>query len=36
MVTLFIPLPGRPKCNGYIVLSVPKFAKWNGYIVPHV
>jgi hypothetical protein len=32
MVTLFFPLQSRPKCNGYIVLSVSKLSKWNGYI----
>jgi hypothetical protein len=28
-VTSFFPLQGRLKCNGYIVISVPKFARWS-------
>jgi hypothetical protein len=36
MVTSLFPLQSGLKFYGYIVFSVPNFAKWNGYIVPHV
>jgi hypothetical protein len=35
MSTSFFPLQSMPKCNAYVVLSVPKFAKWNGRTIVH-
>jgi hypothetical protein len=34
----FFSLQSRPKCNGYIILSVYQFdlGEWDSYIVPNV